>query len=147
VCPRKSVFVLLRCISDLHKAATEQHDFSQQRLVIQESYYAPRSKHVYMLQIRVKKHRQFMTQCSVVFVMQLLLQQSEYTSVKTKADAVSKFATDAFGNVLTCLNYTSTSLNSYSGLVLKITPVNVSFISDLQANFRFSKSSVLSSCD
>jgi hypothetical protein len=56
-------------------------------------------------------------------------------------------ATDAFGNALTCLIYTSTSLNSYSGLVQKITPVNMSFISDLQANSRFSKSSVLRSCD
>ena len=31
----------------------------------------------------------------------------------------------------------------FSGVVQRITPVNKSFISDLQANFRFSKSSVL----
>jgi hypothetical protein len=57
-----------------------------------------------MLQIRLKKHKHFMTLYSVAIAMQLLLQQLEYTSVKTKTNAVSKFATDASGNVLTYLN-------------------------------------------
>lgn len=40
-----------------------------------------------------------------LFLTQLVLQQSEYASMKTRTNPVSKLKEDAFGNMLTYLNY------------------------------------------